>query len=311
MGIYEHLALELSTSRDKIRQIARTAPLRYKIYKIPKKTYGERTIAHPSRILKSCQRSLSVFFESTLPIHDSAHAYKKGSCIRKNALAHRDSKYLLKMDFLNFFHSIRPNIFFQKLDSIGFEYTKEDRYLLHKILFWSPSKQLDGKLVLSIGAPSSPLISNFVMYDFDCALHEVCKTQEITYTRYADDITLSTSKRNVLFGLPRIVRSLLKVHTLGNVSINERKTVFSSKAHNRHITGVTLANSGKISIGRDRKRLISSMLHHFQRGSLPAEDIRTLQGLLAFAFDVEPGFKDTVSKKYSSGVVKSALKGEK
>jgi len=310
MSIYEYLSSELSLSGAKINQVARTAPLRYKVYTIPKRTFGERTIAHPAKVLKVIQRVLIRYFEDRLPVHEAACAYKKGSSIKKNAAVHMKSKYLLKMDFLNFFHSVSSSLFFEKLDGIDFKYTNEERYLLNRVLFWSPSKRLGGKLILSIGAPSSPLISNFIMYDFDCALHEACSEKGIKYTRYADDITFSTNSTGTLFLVPSLVRRLLKLHTNGKISVNESKTIFSSKAHNRHVTGITLANNGRLSIGRERKRLISSMLYRFKMGSLSSEDVPTLQGLLAFAFNIEPAFKASMVRKYSLISVESALKGQ-
>ena len=98
-------------------------------------------------------------------------------------------------------------------------------------------------LVLSIGAPSSPLISNFIMYSFDEELVTICLNKKIMYTRYADDITFSTRIKNNLFELPEIISNLLKEIRKG-VEINSKKTIFTSKAHNRHVTGVTLTNSG-------------------------------------------------------------------
>lgn len=67
---------------------------------------------------------------------------------------------------------------------------------------------------------------------------------------------------------PTIVSSILVSEGYSAININTQKTVFSSKAHNRHVTGVTLTNDNKISIGRKRKRLISSMVHKFSLGAL-------------------------------------------
>ncbi|MCQ4912852.1 reverse transcriptase domain-containing protein, partial [Phocaeicola vulgatus] len=65
-------------------------------------------------------------------------------------------------------------------------------------------------LVLSVGAPSSPEISNFCLYNFDKILFEICESQNIKYTRYADDLTFSTNTKDTLFTLIPIIRRLLK-----------------------------------------------------------------------------------------------------
>ena len=115
--------------------------------------------------------------------------------------------------------------------------------------------------MLSIGAPSSPLVSNFFMYQFDCVLSKLCIEREIIYTRYADDLTFSTKHKDVLFVLPQLVKENLN-DLFGNaIRINRKKTKFSSKAHNRHVTGITINNDGKISLGRERKRYIKHLVH--------------------------------------------------
>jgi hypothetical protein len=49
--------------------------------------------------------------------------------------------------------------------------------------------------------PSSPVISNVVMHDFDAKWSESCRPKKISYTRYADDIYFSTNERGVLDGV--------------------------------------------------------------------------------------------------------------
>jgi len=299
MQLYQFLCKELSASKQEISNFVLSAPKKYKIYTIPKRTSGKRVIAHPAKKLKQYQRALIVRLESLLPVHDAAFAYKKNMGIKQNARQHQKSKYLLKMDFQNFFHSITPELFFAIIKIHKIELTKDDKYLLEQILFFCPSKRTGGKLILSIGAPSSPLISNVVLFFFDQALYESCKNQGITYTRYADDIIFSTNIKNQLFEFPHVVKHLLVKHFSGQITINESKTVFSSMSHNRHVTGVTITNEGELSIGRARKRYISSLIHRFSLNQLPDEDRHYLQGLFAFACDIEPIFKQRMIKKYS------------
>ncbi|VAW68017.1 Retron-type RNA-directed DNA polymerase [hydrothermal vent metagenome] len=299
MQIYQFLCKELSVTRPQIKGFLISAPKRYKVYSIPKRTSGRRIIAHPAKYLKKCQRALVKLLEQYLKIHDAAYAYKKNTGIKQNAIQHQKSKYLLKMDFQNFFYSITPNLFFQIMEQMNIDIIEEEKKLLTQVLFWSPGKISGGKLILSVGAPSSPLISNAIMYYFDNEIDEICRKKNITYTRYADDITFSTKIKNNLFDIPDLVRRLLVDNFSGQITINEGKTVFSSKAHNRHVTGVTITNNETLSIGRERKRYISSLIHKFSLNQLPAEDINYLQGLLAFACDIEPEFKNRMIRKYS------------
>ena len=303
MQLYQFLCSELSVSKQEVSQFALSAPKRYKVYTIPKRTSGKRTIAHPAKKLKEYQRALTHFLEPILPVHRVAFAYRKNTSIKQNAGQHQKSRYLLKMDFQNFFYSINPDLFFSILKKLEIDLIKDDYFLLTQLLFWSPSKRTGGKLILSVGAPSSPLISNVIMFFFDKHLSKICKKEGIIYTRYADDITFSTNIRNKLFDIPDLVKQLLVEHFDGRITINESKTVFSSKSHNRHVTGITLTNDGHLSIGRERKRYISSLIHKFGLNLLPNEDISYLQGLFSFACYIEPSFKYRMIKKYTPDVV--------
>jgi hypothetical protein len=64
--------------------------------------------------------------------------------------------------------------------------------------------------------------------------------------------------------LPPLIRDSLKQTGLDDIKINNKKTVFSSKKFNRHITGVTLSNDDKILWVESEKRIISAMVHHFK-----------------------------------------------
>ncbi|MCX9603875.1 reverse transcriptase domain-containing protein, partial [Vibrio cholerae] len=123
----------------------------------------------------------------------------------------------------------------------------------------------------------SPLISNAIMYPFDKIINDICTKHGINYTRYADDITFSTNIKNTLNKLPEIVEQLIIQTYAGRIIINKRKTVFSSKKHNRHVTGITLTNDSKISIGRSRKRYISSLVFKYINKNLDIDEINHMK----------------------------------
>jgi RNA-directed DNA polymerase len=299
--IIEHLSESLFMAEHDIIQFALSSPNRYKVYEISKRNSDKkRTIAHPSKELKFIQRNLVEFLHVKLPVHETAYAYKKGIGIKENAIQHSNSKYLLKMDFENFFPSITPSLFFSIAEKHGVIFDKIDQFLLSGLLFWKPKGKKE--LVLSIGAPTSPLISNFIMYYFDKAISKKCADIKTTYTRYADDITFSTKVKGNLFEIPDYVSGLLK-ETVEGVKINTLKTVFTSKAHNRHVTGVTLTNEGGLSIGRDKKRLISSMIHKSAFKLLTTDEASNLLGLISYASHIEPEFRERMIKKYGTEVL--------
>ena len=301
--IIEHLSETLFLAEHDIVRFSLSSPHRYKVYEIPKRNSSKtRTIAHPSKELKFIQRTLVEFLSKKLPVHETAFAYKKGIGIKENAKKHSKSKYLLKMDFKDFFPSITPDLFFSVAKAHGIEFNENDRTVLTGLLFWRPIKG-DG-LVLSIGAPTSPLISNFVMFSFDKKVSAECLNKKITYTRYADDITFSTRVKNALFEMPLFIASVLN-ETMEGIELKHEKTIFTSRAHNRHVTGVTLTNNGGLSVGREKKRLISSMIHKSKYSKLSIEAAANLLGLISYATHIEPEFMDRMIKKYGTEVIQA------
>lgn len=301
MGIVELFAEKLRQPTEDVEQFLVDAARKYRVYTIPKKTHGHRVIAHPSQELKRYQRLFLAHY--ALPAHPCAMAYKKGLSIKDNAEAHRQQRYLLKMDLQNFFNSINPAIFWKMWNFHRDCLPEHEKYLFEQLLFWRPGKKKDGKLILSIGAPSSPMVSNFCLYNFDVALAAHCTALGITYTRYADDMTFSTNREKVLFQIPMQIREMLYKEFGNRITLNHAKTVFSSMAHNRHVTGITLTNNGQLSLGRARKRYIKHLVHQFSTGSLANTDMMHSKGLLSYAQHIEPLFLRALEHKYGKIVL--------
>lgn len=308
MDIIQNICTRLGISKNELMLFCDNAPKKYKVYTIPKRTMGNRLIAQPSKALKEFQRAIVAELEPVLPIHSSAYAYRKGLGIKHNALQHVKYNYLLKMDFHNFFNKIKPDVFFGYLENNGFNLSYTERYILEQLLFWKPGLKRSKTLVLSVGAPSSPFITNFVMYQFDVKISKWCDNNSVVYTRYADDISFSTNKKGVLFSVPTIVKGTLR-DTVPGLGINELKTIYTSKQYNRHVTGVTLTSDNKLSLGRVKKRYISSLIHKFLIKQLPIDELPFLQGMIAHAKNIEPIFITRMKKKYGRDVIKEIIKG--
>ena len=302
-NLLRKISKDFGLTDNELSYIVRSAPARYKVYRIPKKRPGKyRTIAQPSVEVKALQYWYIENILLSLKIHSSATAYTTGSKISKNASKHAQNSYLLKMDFANFFPSIKPEDFRNYIKGL------EDPPINEKevdfsipLLFWRPKHSLN--LQLSIGAPSSPILSNVVMYEFDSMIHKICLENEVTYTRYADDLTFSTNRKGILFGIHNEIKEIVDELSSPNLSLNTEKTVFSSKKHRRRVTGLILTNENRISIGREKKRLIRSYVHKFILGELPNKKTKLLKGLVGFVLDVEPEFIEKIKKKYGTDII--------
>lgn len=307
MNIFERIQSDFSLSTRDVRVLLFTAAYRYKLHYIEKRHgRGKRLIAQPTAEIKLLQRWAVEKYVTQLPIHKAATAYRSGVSIKDHAAVHAANRYLLKLDFQDFFPSILGTHFLMHLKS-HMKISEEDANLLMRLLFRFDRERQD--YVLSIGAPGSPAVSNTVMYDFDNVLTIFCKTHGIIYTRYADDLALSTSKPKVLDVAFQFIKQLCREMPYPRLQLNDAKTVFTSKKHRRQLTGLILTNEGKPSLGREKKRLIRAMAHRFFLNQLSQDEILHLRGLLAFAFSIEPLFFGSISRMIGEGAFHRLMKG--
>jgi hypothetical protein len=277
-----------------------TVQRRYKVYDIPKRSGGFRSIAQPAREVKSLQQAVVSGLLKQLPVHPNATAYRNGVGLIANAAPHAGHNAILKLDFENFFNSIKQSDFEDHLRRVMPRLSLSDIELAGLICFWKSARRASP--VLSVGAPSSPIISNIMLYNLDVALLQIADDVGANYTRYADDMTFSHPSAGALWRLLPIIENAIRRNARPVLRLNNQKTkVFSPKNH-RGVTGLTLSNDGLISLGRARKRRIQSTVHHFLLGKLDSERIRELGGWLSFAKEVEPGFIDRLEVKYQSSI---------
>jgi RNA-directed DNA polymerase len=231
-------------------------------------------------------------------------AYVVGKSIRDNAYAHRNSKVLLKLDFKDFFHSLTYRDLEAVLVRNNFEViARSDWRLLENILFWvNPS---NGTMCLSIGAPSSPLVSNLIMYSIDREIGQIIGKKQVIYTRYADDITFFGDNIELLLDIEKRVRRVVERTKRPTLRFNEEKRGIYTSAGRRIVTGLIVTPDGKVSLGRERKRAISAAIHRIEIGrDVSVEHFAKTKGWLAFAISVEPIFFRAMQRKYGALVTR-------
>lgn len=294
--LLEKLRKDFSLNENEALSFINSAPNRYKHYNIQKRHGGEREIAEPTKSLKIIQRWTFSKFFADFKCHSAAIAYIKSKSIKDFALPHARKKYLLKMDFKDFFNSIKSHDFILFLKERKLELSDDEVNYITNIFFCRNKKSND--LYLSIGAPTSPFISNLIMIDFDEQMNAFCNKKGITYTRYADDLAFSTNIPNILFLIPPEIEKICsKVNYPKNLRINMAKTVFTSKKHNRTLTGLVISNEGKIGIGREKKRQLRAIAHKASLGLLSLEELEKFKGMLAFLLSIDPDFSNSLKSK--------------
>ena len=275
---------------------------------------GKR-IYSPSSRLKNVQKKLAIFFSPTLKQHEAVHSYRPGrsvkSCVHKHILCDK----LLKTDIVNFFGSIPRNeieaylkhvVSFKMVDLLSF--FKKNKRVIDTILNWNTMREdgcslrrlyltsqcaediaeivtYEDKLV--IGAPTSPILSNAVLYRMDSRIQNFCFKRNFVYTRYADDILISSTDYNV----PKKIPESLKRFHIGNLykflpiltgiltyygfDINHKKTKIMNDKSRKSVFGIVLnrkknvlgngkLKSGGLRTGRKYRRNVRAEKHQLK-----------------------------------------------
>lgn len=170
---------------------------KYTSFEVPKRDGGKRQIRAPEARLSLLQRRLATLLTECLeelkrgnpPRRSLAHGFEKDRSIITNAKLHQRRRYVFNLDLADFFPSInfgRVRGFFLKDKS--FELKPPVATVLAQIACFENE--------LPQGSPCSPVISNLIGHVLDSRLARLAKTHKCTYSRYADDITFSTSRKD-------------------------------------------------------------------------------------------------------------------
>lgn len=289
------MARELHLSEEYLTLLAKTASFRYKEYTIPKHGGGTRLIHHPSRELKLAQRWLVKNVLSLLPVHDNVFSYREGVNIRDLAMHLAPHPYLCRIDFLNFFPSIKSEDVMRLLSGnpaplAGWHLKEDDFEFITRIACRHKT--------LTIGAPSSPAISNAILFNLDRRISDAVLSLGARYGRYADDLYISAQSKEDLTTLHKATGRLIHAERSPQLRVNRRKTAFSSRASRRVVVGLNVTPDGKISIGRHNKRKIKAFVHRYLLNDLSEKDKSYLRGYISFVASVEPAFARSLARKY-------------
>lgn len=235
----------------------------YYTFEIPKKKGGHRKIQAPNEDLLAVQKQLNHYFqaiyllEKPKEVHgfiNKPEGYEYCHSIVSNAKPHINKKHLLNMDLKDFFPSISA---------------KRVREILVNQIGINDSQMADVLALLCtyqkslpIGAPTSPVLSNFACLDMDKELADYCLTHTIDFTRYADDLTFSCNE----YFSEAIIQSLRIIIGKYDFTINEKKFRLLSSKSKQTVTGIIV--NKKVNVDRIYIRNIRAVLHHIKTESL-------------------------------------------
>ena len=257
----------------------------YTTFNISKRSGGVREIWAPSENLKNqsrCFLDMIVRDLQFLP-HNAAHGFTKYRNTKTCMEAHKRnlSRWFLKLDMSNFFPSWDSETLINKILCVHpFELIGRD-YL--QILVHLAS--VDGHLVQ--GNPLSPMLTNIAMVGVDDQIDRYCRRNGWTYTRYADDMQISSKYKEGLSETAAVAETIQN-WLPDNLRINCDKTRFGSFAGRNWNLGLMFNNQYEITVGHARKHWVKVGLHKLEVGE--EVDVAELGGVLAYCKYIEPEY---------------------
>ncbi len=243
---------------------------KYIEFTIPKKNGGERRIKAPVDQLKRLQKRLAELLNKCFEEicikskhkRSLSHGFRKKHSIITNAIKHKNKRHVFNIDLQDFF----PSINFGRVRG----------FLIKNAHF-----KLDPKVATVIaqiachdnelpqGSPCSPVISNLIGHLLDIRMANLAKKAKCTYSRYADDLTFSTNKKE----FPEKIaikknendnewvsgKALKKEIEKVGFTINEKKTSMQYKTARQIATGLVV--NKKVNIKREYYKQARSMCH--------------------------------------------------
>lgn len=155
--------------------------------------------------------------------HCADHAFTVGRNSVTNAYCHAGAPFVLSLDIEDFFSFITPRLVQAHLTKSFIELLFED----------GAARQ---------GLLTSPLVANLAMASIDKRLSDFCRALgDVSYSRYADDLTFSFKDRDLSSVIEGSVIAVLRESGL---RLNPNKSrLQNSKNGCVHITGVALVDN--------------------------------------------------------------------
>ncbi len=251
---------------------------RYVDFSILKKSGKSRIISAPCTPLKILQRKLSQVLYSVYEPKVTVHGFVPARSILTNAEQHVHKRFILNIDLKDFFHSIHFGRVRGIFTKPPYNLSSEVSTTLAKICCYL------GRLPQ--GAPTSPIVSNMICARMDSELRKLAQEFKCTcYTRYADDITFSTTlskfpgelaytEIEVDTDVSKIAlgaRLRLIIQNNG-FEVNESKVRLQYKNQHQEVTGLTVNKFPNVK--RSFVREISSMLYAWDKFGLESTEQR-------------------------------------
>ena len=310
--------LRAVVSRDKLDP--------YRLFRIQKRVTTAskryRVICVPDPALLRTQSWITQNILRTATPHHASTAFTQGDNIVSAAQIHHNARWLIKLDVENFFESITEIAPYRVFLSLGYQplvafelarlctrvrrrpgISKNPRWRSRSREYKISAYYSEELGYLPQGAPTSPMLSNLSVVAFDKDVDGIANVHGLRYSRYADDIGLSTPDAS--FSRAKAVKVIRKVYeAMGKhgLSPNRGKTQIRPPGSRKIVLGL-LVDGPRPRLTKEfksRLRMYLYYLNHPQIGPARHAENRKfdsiiglwahVRGLIAHAHLVEPEY---------------------
>lgn len=329
-----HLADRTGVDYHHLRAIVGRRIDPYRSFSIRKRSGGNRTISVPEPGLMRVQKLLASRVLCTADTHASSFGFKKNSSIVHCAKRHVGAKWLIKFDIADFFHNTSEKSVYWVYRRLGYQPLASfelaristrvfkqgaTRYRKSQWTVSSDYEAIDGYSDPRIGhlpqgAPTSPMLANLCCKQLDQKLADLAQNLNIRFTRYSDDITFSSWRREEkIWKWNFLVENVYKILNGCRYTPNKEKTVISPPGSRKIVLGL-LVDGDKPRLTtdfRDNLRMHLYFANHPEVGVIRhAIDVRGfdsvwgfknhLRGLIDFSNMVDPEFAANAMIKFNT-----------
>ncbi len=329
-----HLSEMSKCSYRSLRRIVeRSHPRPYRFYQVKKRSAGTRLICVPCGQLMQVQKWINRFILHAVPSHPSSMAFARGQSIVDCARRHCGAQWLIKLDVRRFFESISERQVFGVFEGLGyrpliaFEMARlstrvpRRRSGLDHQKRWSNSTETQEKYSLEDyrsadvghlpqGAPTSPLLSNLCVHNLDENLSALAHQHRLVYTRYADDIVLSTTSPYSRAQCMDIAKQVSEQMKSFGLRANTTKTAIVPPGARKVVLGLLVDRDHPRLQQTFRKQMELHMYHLTHHGPLQHAEKRGfdsvfrlklfLEGKISYASSVEPEFGQSLWQQFNT-----------
>lgn len=277
--------------------------------------WSNRTIYKTSPKLKEFHSFLNGFLLDHLPVNrTSSFAYRKGATLLQAVAPHSNSRAFYQTDLERFFYSITKNLIKTTIKKAVTPIEDIDDHLDQILELLTINDRLP------IGYSTSPILSNACLLGFDERLFSISKDRQWIYTRYADDIIISSTDRRTIEDANEIIENCLVSELGKGFNINKSKSKLTTTGRKIKILGLVILPNGGISIDREIRNKIESWIYFYinnrsllekifeeEKCKDPEEGLQKLSGLVCYAHTSDPSYLEKLRVKFGTTVIDSFI----